>query len=157
MTDLLMDLLLQTLPALIVAIVTALVTVRLSLRRFRREQLLLKRQDAYTRLLDILDTHKRYTAAYEEHYLAPTARTNQELEALRKRWERHRPEYKRLLLLSSVHLPREAREALREYEERRQKAIREEDVLEAIEIDFDATEDCIKKLTNIARRDLGGD
>lgn len=155
MSEYLLDILRLSLPGLIAGVVSAVVIVKLSLRRFRKEQLWLRRYEAYTRLIEILDTGKQYTGLVEEKFFVQGFEGEDELKRVRARWEAQQPEYKRLQLLASVQLPRHAREALEEYEEQSQRARDAEDLMDAIDIDYEATTKCITILEEVARKDLG--
>lgn len=154
MNDLLADIAKLIIPGAIIAIISAVITVRLAISRFHEEKWWEKKAASYTNLFEILHRFKNYASQHYDRQIRPGQFSEEQMDALEKERQITNREYARLRDLASFYLSKEALVILKTYENQKSKARSEEDIFRRIEGDLEAVEECLKKLKEVARKDL---
>ena len=148
-------LVLNLLTAILVAIVTALISVWLAFRRFRAERFWERRIDSYSRIIDALHSAKAFAEDHFEAEVEGTKLLPDRVAELSARSLQGKDEVFKAIDTGALLLPQHAIDRLRKYASDVTEASHSRSWPEYLEGQIEATQDCMRDITAIARRDLG--
>ena len=137
--------------ALFASIGGAWLTAALALRNARRGRWWEKKAEAYERVISAIE-HLHFSAAGQIEMLTGGAGENDLSPREQERWRESRRELSRTLHTATLLLSFEVMPVLNSYLQRNRGS---EDLMAEVEKDFVASGNCMARLIQIARRDLG--
>jgi hypothetical protein len=139
---------------IVIAVVSAWITVQLSLRRYRTERWWERKVQAYERVIGALHDAK----AFAEDHLNAEYRgrdlSKEEDEKLRARSKVAQEEIAKAIDMGAFLLSDEALERLKQYRKDENKTSEEQSWVEYLDADRGVTDNCLKDLIRIAKKDL---
>lgn len=141
--------------SLVVAIATALITVRLALKRFRSERWWERKADTYSRIVESLCHLKAYSDAKIPEYLKSIEYSDERKKALSDDYTRAYNELTRIIAIGAYIICDEAAAVLDELWNRPRLDWAKNPPWEIFEADSNAYQDTLKKMRDIAKKDLG--
>lgn len=148
------DVIISILTGIVIAAVSSWITVQLSLRRFRTERWWDRKADAYARLIEALHNSKAFAESHlEAEYRGREIPEEKVQELLQQSHQAHK-EIQKAIDTGSFILSAEALARLRLYSKESADASKAVSWYEHLEADWSATDNCLKNIIEIAKKDL---
>lgn len=142
-------------PGLLISVFTAILTVRLSLRRFYSERLWERKMDMYTVIFEALYRLKHYYQIKHDIDLEQRTLKKDRAVLLEQQWAEGDMEVDKAVDIGSFVICQEAAICLRTFRDRPRLHYEDHPISELASQEMKYLDDCIKKLREIAHKDLG--
>lgn len=138
----------------VIAAVSSWIAVQLSFRRFRSEQWWERKAAAYERVIEALHHSKTFAHSHLEATSEGKELPEEKDKELRARSEAARFEIEKAMDIGAFLLSDEALSRLKQHQQETEDGRQEQSWFESLEANWVATNNCLKDLIRIAKRDL---
>ena len=140
--------------AIVIAAISSWITVQLSLRKFRAEQWWERKAEAYSKIIEALHNSKAFSDQHLEAEYEARKLPEERSKELRLRAKAAHDEILKNIDVGSFLLSDEALSRLKQYQKEVEQAGKYQMWWQYLEADWSATNECLKDLIEIAKRDL---
>jgi hypothetical protein len=149
-----LDFVLALLTGIVIAAVSSWITVQLSLRRFRTERWWERKVEAYERIISALHDAKAFAETHLHADMQQRDVPDDVAKDLRDRSKLAQDEIAKAIDIGAFLLSKEALSRLKQHKKDEAKASEQRMWFEYLDADWAATDECLKDLIEIAKRDL---